>query len=157
MGNNRDRKFYHRKARPSYQRHHEEMQELALERIEDLFARAWQIRNSDPELANRYIMHIRKLSMATKVRIPLTLKRNICHHCKRLLIPGINLRLRIHHRLHYGTYVSATCLNCGHIVRYLVKGSAFTPVSTTDDLKRQQLESVNKNQDLQNTENLQEE
>ncbi len=66
MGNNRDRKFYHRKARPSYQRHHEEMQELALERIEDLFARAWQIRNSDPELANRYIMHIRKLSMATK-------------------------------------------------------------------------------------------
>lgn len=107
-----------------FQRQYELMQELALERIIDLLNRAQYIVHDNPVLANRYVEHARRLSMAVKVPIPPELKRLICHGCKQLIIPGNNMRFRIHNRNHYGTYLVVTCLSCGHITRYLVKGKA---------------------------------
>lgn len=135
MGKDQNRRPRGKKNQQRYQRRQEEMETMALERMEDLFQRAWVIANSNPTLAQRYIDQIRRYSMATKVRIPLNLKRYICHHCKQLFVPGTSMRFRIHQQPNYGTYLSVTCLRCGHITRYLVKGPASHNNSTISDAR----------------------
>ncbi|MHA1721318.1 MAG: ribonuclease P protein component 4 [Promethearchaeota archaeon] len=100
------------------------MQKLARGRIKDLMQFAKEKHPEDPELANHYVTLARKIAMGTKVKIPLDLKRYICHNCKELLVPGKNMRFRINSKKHYGTYLSVTCLSCGHITRYMIKGRA---------------------------------
>jgi ribonuclease P protein subunit RPR2 len=100
------------------------MQELALERIEFLATQAFAQAPTNLELANRYIHHARRLAMGAKVPIPKHLKRHICHACKKILVPGQTMRFRLHRRLNYGSFLSVTCLQCGHITRYIIKGRA---------------------------------
>lgn len=106
------------------QRKMDQMQELALERIHDLFQRALTIYDTDPNLAHRYISLCRKYAMSVKISLPRAIARQICHGCKHLLLAGKTSRIRIHHRSHYATFISVTCLHCHHITRYLVKGRA---------------------------------
>ncbi len=110
--------------RKSYQKRHLLMQKLARGRIEELMKFAKEKHSEDPKLANRYVAIARNIAMGTKVAIPVYLKRNVCHNCKELLIPGRNMRFRLNNKKHYGTYVSVTCLSCNHITRYIVKGRA---------------------------------
>jgi RNase P subunit RPR2 len=100
------------------------MQEIALERISFLFGQAQLVFSANPPLAHRYIHIARRLAMATRLHIPPGLKRYVCHGCKHFLVPGANMRVRTHHRKHYGSYVAVTCLDCGHITRYLFRGPA---------------------------------
>ena len=120
----------------------DQMQELALERIHDLFHRAIAIYDIDPNLAHRYISLCRGYAMSVKISLPRAIKQQICHGCKHLLLVGKTSRIRIHHRPHYATYISVTCLQCHHITRYLLKGRAtrgsipsglnpLSPVNTT--------------------------
>ncbi len=111
-------------SRKRYKKRHLLMQKLARGRIEELIEFAKQTHSEDPKLANRYVTIARNIAMGTKVAIPAYLKRNICHNCKELLVPGRNMRFRINNKKHYGTYVSVTCLSCNHITRYIVKGRA---------------------------------
>ena len=111
--------------RKSYQKRHLLMQKLARGRIEELMEFAKQIHSEDPKLANRYVTIARNIAMGTKVAIPIYLKRNICHNCKELLVPGRNMRFRINNKKNYGSFLSVTCLSCGHITRYMVKGRAI--------------------------------
>jgi ribonuclease P protein subunit RPR2 len=90
--------------------------EIAKERIEILFDLAKKMLKLNPKLANRYIQLIRKISMKTKVKIPLEYKIFICKKCGSLLIPGKTCRVRV--RSEKGTKVTFTCLNCNFIKRY---------------------------------------
>ena len=110
--------------RKRYKKRHFLMQKLARGRIEELIEFAKQAHSEDPKLANRYVTIARNIAMGTKVAIPASLKRYICHNCKELLVPGKNMRFRINNKKNYGTYVSVTCLSCGHITRYIIKGRA---------------------------------
>ena len=115
-----------RRSRPNkaYVKRQQLMQSAAQERVEDLFQRAQTTHASDPELANRYVDLARKIAMGTKITIPRKLKRSVCHGCKKLLVPGVNMRSRLHSKRHYGLYRSMTCLSCGHITRYILAGRA---------------------------------
>ena len=97
---------------------------VAKERVESLFGQANAIHGTNPELANRYVLLSRKIAMAAKIQIPTKLKRTVCRQCKGLLVPGTNMRYRLNRKLHYGTFLTVTCLSCGHITRYIVKGRA---------------------------------
>ena len=115
------KRFRHQKQR---QRRVDEMQEVAVGRIEYLLQSAQRIFPQNQALAQRYIHLARRLAMATKVHIPPAMKRYICHRCKHLLVMGANMHIRICHRKHYGSYVAIICLDCGHTTRYLFKGKA---------------------------------
>jgi RNase P subunit RPR2 len=123
MGNHRrfksNRQFRMQRKR---QQQVDEMQQLALVRIQYLFSEAFRIYPINPLLSNRYIEFARRLAMATRTSLPPYLKRYICHGCKRLLVTGQNMHIRIRNRRHYGTYLAVTCLDCRHIARYIIKG-----------------------------------
>lgn len=118
-------KKYRTRNNPRNQKKYDEMQEITTQRISFLFHEAKSVFPINKELANRYIYHLRRLSMATKTLIPLSYKRYICHGCKHLLVPGNNMRFRFYHRRHYGSYLIVTCLDCNHKTRYLYKGKMY--------------------------------
>ena len=124
MPRGNQKKGPHKNRRKRYKKRHLLMQKLARCRIEKLIEFSKQAHSEDPKLANRYVSIARNIAMGTKVAIPASLKRYICHNCKELLVPGRNMRFRINNKKHYGTYVSVTCLSCGHITRYIIKGRA---------------------------------
>ena len=69
-------------------------QKIASDRIKILFKRASESFKSNPERSNRYVELARKISMKTKTKIPASLKKRICKHCNKFLMPGFNCRVR---------------------------------------------------------------
>ncbi len=106
------------------------MQNIARERVTELYRMATEVHAEDPALANRYIFHARKIAMAAKIGIPCEIRRYICRGCKHLLVPGRNMVTRIAHRKGYGSYVIQTCGDCGKQARYIFKGNAYSLKST---------------------------
>ncbi|WP_457559523.1 ribonuclease P protein component 4 [Candidatus Harpocratesius sp.] len=100
------------------------MKQAALERIHELVKMADEIFPKNSILANRYIQLARKLAMATKISFPSEYHHKVCHSCKRWLRIAYNVRYRIGHIKNYASYLTVTCLNCGHTTRYLFKGPA---------------------------------
>ncbi|MCF2140116.1 MAG: hypothetical protein K9W44_08690 [Candidatus Lokiarchaeota archaeon] len=100
------------------------MKQAALERIHELVKMADEIFPENSMLAHRYIQLARKLAMATKIRFPLEYHHKVCHSCKHWLRIGYNVRYRIGHIKNYASYLTVTCLDCGHTTRYLFKGPA---------------------------------
>ncbi len=107
------------------------MQDAARARIQFLFEWADTIFSTTPELAHDVIVIARKIAMGTKIRIPLHFKRHLCHGCKHYLKYGVNARFRTHRRKGYGTWMSVTCLDCGHITRYRVPKSPASSLSSS--------------------------
>lgn len=114
-----------KKFRKKNMKRHILMQDVALERVNDLLDRAHATYSTNSELANRYVFIARRIAMGAKINIPLSKKRYICHSCKNLLSPGNNMHFRMNHKKHYGSYLSVTCHTCGHITRYIVKGKVI--------------------------------
>lgn len=114
-----------RKKKESHNRRIELMKKIALERVQELYRMATEIYGEDPERANRYILHARKIAMAAKISIPSDLKRYICHGCKHLLVAGQNLTVRIINEKGCGSFILHTCSDCGKQTRYIFKGNAF--------------------------------
>lgn len=85
---------------------------LARERIAILFARAAEFFPSDPSVSDRCVELARRISMRQRVRIDTSFRRQFCRHCHRFLVPGRNVRVRIHHRR-----VVITCGGCGRQMR----------------------------------------
>ena len=84
-------------------------QDIALERINELFLQADLQFDDEKELANRYMHLVRRLAMKYKVKIPSELKRRFCKKCLHYLKQGKNVRVRtINGNIVY------TCLDCGH-------------------------------------------
>jgi len=88
---------------------------IARERIVVLFEQARLIFHRHPEMSNRYIDLARRISMRQRVRIDQELRRQYCHHCYSFLVPGVNMRVRVHR----GNVV-VTCYSCNKKTRYRV-------------------------------------
>ncbi|MDD4484392.1 MAG: ribonuclease P [Methanoregula sp.] len=89
---------------------------LARERIAVLFREAERIFPEHPEYSDRYVEIARKIAMRERVRIDTEFRRRYCHHCYRYLVPGANMRVRVH-----PGHVAVTCLSCKKTTRYRVE------------------------------------
>ncbi len=89
---------------------------IALQQIHQLFQLAKTTINEDEKLAQRYIAIARKISMASRVRLPLEYRRQICKGCKKLILPGINCRVRLQQRRE--PHITVTCKHCGEHMRF---------------------------------------
>ncbi len=99
----------------------DEMQHIALERVDILFDRALRIFHEDPDLANRYVDLARKVCMVARVRLPGRWRSYVCRGCKILIVPSVNCQVRIQSRPGKGSRVVKTCLKCGHVTRYYLR------------------------------------
>ena len=66
----------------------------AQEHIQDLDELRRKEAYKRPDLANRYVSLIRRLSMKLRVRIPRPIKKGFCKHCYASFAPGGNCRVR---------------------------------------------------------------
>jgi ribonuclease P protein subunit RPR2 len=89
--------------------------EVARERIRVLFEQARQAFREHPERSNRYVVLARRIAMRQRVRIDRELRHQYCHHCYAFLVPGKNMRVRVHR----GNVV-VTCGLCNMKTRYRV-------------------------------------
>lgn len=97
-----------------------EIVEVAGERIEILMENAFKrMLEHDEGLAQRYVYLARRISMKSRVRIPRRWKIFICRGCKKLMVPGLNCRVRVQRRRN--PHVVLTCLMCGHVKRFNYK------------------------------------
>lgn len=92
---------------------------IALRRIHRLFNLAKNVIREDEKLAQRYIDIARRISMASRVRIPREYRRQICRGCKKFILPGINCRVRIRQRRE--PHVVVTCSYCGKHMRFPIE------------------------------------
>jgi ribonuclease P protein subunit RPR2 len=88
---------------------------IARERIEILFAQAERFSRSYGEGSDRCVALARRIAMRYRVRIPHHLRWRYCRRCGAFLVPGVNLRVRIHRGK-----VVVTCLSCRRQKRYRV-------------------------------------
>ncbi len=72
----------------------QKQKEIALQRIKILFQQAEETFPKNKTLANRYISLARKMAMKVHASIPKNLKRRVCKHCYKYLVPGVNARIR---------------------------------------------------------------
>ncbi|MHA1835607.1 MAG: YhbY family RNA-binding protein [Candidatus Odinarchaeia archaeon] len=84
--------------------------------IESILLKSFSLPKDDHTLANRLLTIALKLSTRSRIRIPRAYKIFICNKCKRLLIPGRNLRVRI--RTTREPHVVYKCLKCGFVKRF---------------------------------------
>ncbi|WP_165075099.1 ribonuclease P protein component 4 [Methanogenium sp. MK-MG] len=82
---------------------------IAKERIEILFSEAENAARDNQDRAREYIMRARRIAMRERIAVPLVWKRKFCRKCSSFLIPGINVRIRIHQ-----SRIIITCRVCGH-------------------------------------------
>jgi ribonuclease P protein subunit RPR2 len=93
--------------------------QIAKQRIQVLFQQAKKAYGTDPQLSSRYIETARKIAMSARIRLPTTLKRQICKNCNTLLVQGDNCRVRIKQKRE--PHVVITCLNCGSQTRIVLR------------------------------------
>ncbi len=92
---------------------------LVNERINKLFQLAKDTVREDEKLAQRYVTLARRLSMASRVRIPCKFRQQVCRVCKKFILPGVSCRVRI--RQHREPHLVVTCGYCGHHMRFPLK------------------------------------
>lgn len=88
---------------------------IARERIEILFDQARLAFCAHPERSNRYVEIARRIAMRQRIRIEREFRRQYCHHCYSFLVPGKNMRVRVHR----GNVV-VTCHICNNKTRFRV-------------------------------------
>ncbi len=90
--------------------------EIAKNRIYNLFKKSHEIYKTDMKLANRYVELARKIAMKTQTSIPSNLKKKFCKKCKSYLVPGLNCRISIRNKkiIYY-------CKECKNYMRYPYK------------------------------------
>jgi len=99
---------------------------IATQRVQTLFKLASEAIGEDPALAQRYAHLARRIAMAAKLRLPKEHRRQICRHCKSLVLPGVNCRVRVKQRRE--PHMVITCLVCGGQMRMpLRKKNRKTP------------------------------
>lgn len=85
--------------------------QIAKQRVKILFQQARAVYHDKPQLSRCYITTARKISMAARMPLPTTYKRQICTNCNTLMVQGDNCRVRI--RQNREPHVVITCLSCG--------------------------------------------
>ena len=63
--------------------------------------------------ANMYVRKARRIAMKYNIRLPKSIKRNICKHCYAYLVPGENCRIRTRDKklIYY-------CMDCKKHMRF---------------------------------------
>ena len=84
---------------------------LASERMTILLTLSKEALRTNPKRAQHYFQLARKLGMRYKIRLPPQFRGLICRSCKRLIVPGINARVRLQQRRE--PHIVITCLECG--------------------------------------------
>jgi ribonuclease P protein subunit RPR2 len=79
---------------------------------------AVDLSHTDPGLARDQAALARKIKLRFNVRLDPPLRRFTCRGCKRLLVPGMNARVRLGHGK--VTIIRTTCADCGHVNRKVV-------------------------------------
>jgi ribonuclease P protein subunit RPR2 len=91
----------------------------AINTVKSLMGHAVRTSERDLALAQRQAELARKVMLRYNVRLDYSTKRFICHGCKKLIVPGVNARVRV------GSgsppVIRITCLECGHTNRKLAK------------------------------------
>jgi RNase P subunit RPR2 len=90
------------------------MNNRASELAESLIMSAVRKSAEDLPLAQHQLQQARKIMLRFNVRFDYSLRRFICHGCKRLVVPGANARVRVSSN---PKSVNITCLNCGRVNR----------------------------------------
>lgn len=90
----------------------QKQKEIALQRIKKLFQQAEETFPKNKTLANRYVSLARKIAMKVHAQIPQELKRRICKHCYKFLMPVVNARIRTR-----AGKVIISCLECKKFTR----------------------------------------
>ena len=81
--------------------------------VKNLFKLAKITFKDNPKLANKYVKLARKNAMSVNLKLSREFKRKFCKHCYSYLVPGKNLRVRMHkNRIIY------YCLNCKKYMRF---------------------------------------
>jgi ribonuclease P protein subunit RPR2 len=88
---------------------------IARQRVQTLFTLARETLDADPMLAQQYVDTARRIAMSAKIRLPRQYRRQVCRHCKRFILPGVNCRVRIKQLRE--PHMVTTCLNCGKQTR----------------------------------------
>ncbi len=97
------------------------VRDLVIQRSRILYRLALDYaRRGDVEQARRLGERIIRLSLATRTRLPRSIRRGLCRRCHAPLIPGVTARVRLR-RDGRSAYISVACLNCGWITRYRYK------------------------------------
>ncbi|MDF1533482.1 MAG: ribonuclease P [Methanosarcinaceae archaeon] len=92
------------------------IKDLAAQRIDRLFELAHEEFGQNPQRSDRYVLLARLIGMRYRIRLPTTLKRMMCKHCRSYLVPGSSSRVRLR-----GKYITVTCLRCNKQMRYPYK------------------------------------
>ena len=87
----------------------------AAEAAKSLMGHAVRMSASDLALAKRQAGLARKVMLRYNVRLDYSLRRFICHGCKKLIVPGVNARVRLNRGR--PPIIRITCLECGHTNR----------------------------------------
>ena len=80
---------------------------------------AVSLSHTNPEIAREQAALARKVKLRFNVRLDPSLARFTCRGCKKLLVPGVNARVRLGHGRN--TIIRVTCADCGHVNRKVVK------------------------------------
>ncbi len=73
----------------------------------------------DMALAKRQAELARKVMLRYNVRLDYSLRRFICRGCKKLIVPGVNARVRLGHGR--PACLRITCTDCGHVSRKILR------------------------------------
>lgn len=74
---------------------------------------------NDLALAKRQADLARKVMLRYNVRLDYSRRRFVCRGCKKLIVPGVNARVRLGHGK--PPVIRITCLECGHTNRKIAK------------------------------------
>ena len=73
----------------------------------------------NPDLAKQQADLARRVMLRFNVRFGWELRRFYCHGCKKLMLPGMNARVRL--AAGRPKTVRMTCLECGHVNRKVLE------------------------------------
>jgi len=94
---------------------HDNIRNIARQRVQTLFSLAGETLDKDPVLAQQYANTARRIAMAAKIHLPTQYRRQICRHCKSFILPGVNCRVRVKQLRE--PHIVITCLKCGKHTR----------------------------------------
>ena len=84
---------------------------------------------SDLQVANKQEDLARRVMLKFNVRLDYSVKRFICHGCKKLIVPGVNARVRLAGGR--PKMLRITCLDCGYVNRKVLSRRSPPPIHGT--------------------------
>ncbi|MEE9134488.1 MAG: RNase P subunit [Nitrososphaerales archaeon] len=89
-----------------------------MQRISILMETALKTAVTDLPLAREQADTAWRISLRFRIRLPYQIRQLFCRGCKKLIVPGLNARVRLVSRNPRG--IRITCLDCGRIYRKVI-------------------------------------